>query len=219
MRIVPKQIVAAMGLAGLNQDELASLAGIGRNTISRILNEQTTPSDDTLRLIKSALEQKGIEFIGNIGVQWAQHQVRTLSGVDGLKAFFDDVRVTVQGSDKEVIICGIDEKYLEDKLGDFIPYQRNEMAKISHLRMRCLIEENDFELGASDYCKYRWQAKANFSNVPFYIYGDKLAIIVTSAPEDPLILLIHNRAITEAYRKQFEAMWILAKEPTIKEST
>jgi hypothetical protein len=90
------------------------------------------------------------------------------------------------------------------------------MSKISHLKMRCLIEENDLDLGASDYCQYRWQAKENFSNVPFYIYGDKLAIIVTSAPEDPLILLIQNRVIAEAYRRQFDSMWTTAKEPVVK---
>lgn len=139
-----------------------------------------------------------------------------MAGIDGLKTFFDDVRATVQKSDKEIVICGVAEKYLEDKLKEYLDYHRKEMASNKNVRMRCLIEESDLDLGASDYCHYRWQAKESFSNVPFYIYGDKLAIIVTSAPEDPLILLIQNRVIAEAYRRQFEAMWTIAIEPVVK---
>jgi len=216
MRLVPQQISAAMALAKLTQEELATLAGIGRPTLNKILNDEAVPKDETMRRIRSALEEKGIEFIGNIGVQWAQHQVRSLSGVDGLKIFFEDVRRTSQQAPEEIVICGVAEEYLEDKLKEHLDYHRKEMTSYGNIKMRCLIEESDLDLGASDYCQYRWQAKENFSNVPFYIYGDKMAIIVTTAPEDPLILLIQNRTISSSYRRQFEAMWGAAKEPTVK---
>jgi transcriptional regulator with XRE-family HTH domain len=216
MRLSARQISAAMALAGLTQDEVASLAGIGRPSLNRILNDEVVAKEETLRKIKQTLEAKGVEFIGNIGVQWAQHQVRTLAGVDGLKTFFDDVRHIVQTTDEEIVICGVAEGYLEDKLGEYLDYHRKEMTRYSNVKMRCLIEESDFDLGASDYCLYRWQPKENFSNVPFYIYGDKMAIIVTTAPEDPLVLLIQNRTISSAYRRQFEAMWDSAKEPVVK---
>ncbi len=216
MRLTARQISAAMALAGMTQDEAASLAGIGRPSLNRILNDEVVAKEETLRKIKQALESQGIEFIGNIGVQWAQHQVRTLAGIDGLKTFFDDVRHMVQTNNEEIVICGVAEGYLEDKLGEYLDYHRKEMTHYNNVRMRCLIEESDLDLGASDYCQYRWQLKANFSNVPFYIYGDKMAIVVTSAPEDPLILLIQNRTISSAYRRQFEAMWDASKEPLVK---
>src|SRR5512138_763394 len=92
MRLMPQQISATMALAKLTQDELASLAGIARPTLNKILNDEAVAKEDTMRRIRMALEQNGVEFIGNIGVQWAQHQVRTLAGVDGLKTFFEDVR-------------------------------------------------------------------------------------------------------------------------------
>ena len=216
MRLSAPQISAAMALADMTQDELATLAGIARPSLNRILKEDVVAKEDTLRKIRHALESRGVEFIGNIGVQWAQHQVRTLAGVDGLKTFFDDVRDTVQKSDDEVVICGVAEEYLEKKLGEYLDYHRREMASYGNVKMRCLIEESDHDLGASDYCHYRWQAKESFSNVPFYIYGGTMAIIVTSAPEDPLILLIRNRTISWAYRRQFEAMWNAAQDPTKK---
>ncbi len=216
MRLSAPQISAAMALAGMTQDELATLVGMARTAINRILNEEVVAKEDTLRKLRHALESRGVEFIGNIGVQWAQHQIRTLVGVDGLKTFFDDVRATVKQSDEEIVICGVEEDYLEEKLGDYVDYQREEMAAVKKLRMRCLVKEGDPNLGASEYCQYRWQAKKHFSNVPFYVYGDKLAIIVTSGPEDPLTLLIHNRTIAQAYRLQFETIWQASHEPPKK---
>jgi len=204
-------------LARLTQDELAVLVGIARPTLNKILNDEAVAKEDTMRRIRSALEQKGVEFIGTIGVQWAQHQVRTLSGIEGLKTFFNDVRyIAKHNPEEQIAICGFSEDYFEEKLGEYLDYHRKEMVNFGNVRMQCLIEENDCNVGASDYCQYKWQPKENFSNVPFYVYGDRTAIIVTSAPEDPLILLIQNRSISEAYRRQFASMWATAKEPKVK---
>lgn len=217
MRLAGPQIAAAMSLSGMTQDQLATEAGIGRTTLNKIINESAISRDDTLRKIRHILESRGVEFIGNIGVQWAQHQVKSLVGVEGLKTFFDDVRATVKQTDEEIVISGIGEDYLEEKLGEYLEHHRKEMADLGNVKMRCLIKEGDPNVGASEYCKYRWQAKEHFSNVPFYVYGDKLAIIVTSGPEDPLTLLIHNRTIAQAYRLQFEIAWQASHETSTKQ--
>ena len=208
-----RQIRAARMLLEWDAKDLAAHTGLTNVTIFNIELGKFQARDASLEKIVRAFNDNGVEFVGDHGVQYVQHQVRTLVGVEGLKSFFEDVRTVAKQSDKEIVICGIDEEYLEEKLGDFVNTQRQAMAAIANVKMRCLIEENDFDLGASDYCQYRWQAKENFSNVPFYIYGDKMAIIVTTAPENPLILLIQNRTITEAYRRQFDAMWNAAIEP------
>jgi transcriptional regulator with XRE-family HTH domain len=212
MRLSAPQIAAAMALADMTQDELATLASMARPALNRILKQEVVAREDTLRKIRHSLESRGVEFIGNIGVQWAQHQIQTVTGVEGLKAFFDDVRATVKKSDEEIVICGVEEDYLDRKLGDYLDYHRKEMTSYAGVKMRCLVKEGDPNLGASDYCRYRWQAKERFANVPFYVFGDKLAIIVTSGPEDPLILLIHNRTIAQAYRLQFEIVWQASQE-------
>jgi hypothetical protein len=48
-----------------------------------------------------------------------------------------------------------------------------------------------------------------FSSVPFYIYGDRFAIIKFT-PE-PHIYVIKNSAIAHAYTLQFEAIWNMSK--------
>jgi hypothetical protein len=214
MRLTGPQIAAGMALASITQDQLAIAAEIGRNSVNRAINDAANTKDETMNAIRSVLESRGIEFIGSIGVQWAQHQVRSLVGVEGLKTFFNDVRATVKESDEEVVICGVAEDYLEEKLGEYLDFHRKEMAEYGNVEMRCLIKEGDPNFGASEYCSYRWQPKENFSNVPFYVYGDKLAIIVTSGPEDPLIILHHNKTIAQAYRRQFDIVWSASKEPS-----
>ncbi|MDP9128503.1 MAG: helix-turn-helix domain-containing protein [Pseudomonadota bacterium] len=208
--ITAEQIRAARALLDWSTADLAKQSNLTVNGINKIERGHVQAQRETLATLQKMFEAAGVEFIRDIGVQWSQHHVRTLTGVEGLKTFFDDVRYVAQNSDQEIVICGVVEEYLERKLGDFINYQRKEMAAFKNLRMRCLIEENDFSLGASTYCRYRWLSKEYFSNVPFYIYGDKMAVIVTSGAEDPLILLVHNRTIASAYRRQFEAMWSMA---------
>jgi transcriptional regulator with XRE-family HTH domain len=213
------QLRAARALLNWSRADLAKQTGISEPTLHRLENEMGEPETRTQNKIRGVLEAHGIEFVGKIGVQWAQHQVKTLTGSEGLKTFFDDVWQTVQVSDDEIVMGGIAERYLEKKLPDFIEFQRKRMAELGKIKMRCLIEEGDMNIGASRYCRYRWQTKKHFAHVPFYVYGDKMAIIATTGPEDPLILLINNRTIAEAYRRQFELMWSAGREVPGRERT
>jgi transcriptional regulator with XRE-family HTH domain len=154
--ITGRQIRAARGLLGWDASELAAKAGLTRETVSKIENESVQAREETFNNIVHAFNDSGVEFIGSIGVQWVQHQSQTLVGLDGLKTFFDDVRYVTRSSGQEVVICGFDEDYFEEKLGEYLNYHRKEMAQQDGVKMRCLIEESDYNLGASDYCRYRW---------------------------------------------------------------
>lgn len=202
-----KQIRAARAFLEWDAEDLATLTKLTRETIFNIERGTVQARSTTLEKIVRAFNDNGVEFIGDHGVQWIQHKVQTFVGTEGLKIFFIDVRAVSKTTEEEIVICGFAEDYFEKKLGDFIDSQRKEMAALNTVRMRCLIEEGDPNVGASEYCQYRWQPKENFSNVPFYVYGNKVAIVATSAPESPLILLIDNASIAQAYRRQFGAMW------------
>lgn len=64
----PAMMRAARGLLGLDQAEVAELAGLKQNTISRLEGEEDIYAKnqrrrDALKAIKDAFERKGIEFI------------------------------------------------------------------------------------------------------------------------------------------------------------
>jgi transcriptional regulator with XRE-family HTH domain len=212
--ISAEQIRAARALLDWSTGDLAKHSDMTINGLNKIERGHVQPHTETIEKLRRVFEAAGIEFIGTIGVQWAQHQLRTLTGENGLKSFFDDVRYVVHHENPDVVICGFSETYFENKLGEYLDFHRREMISYGNVNMRCIVEENDFSLGASGYCYYRWQSKANFSAIPFYVYGDKTAIIVTTGPEDPLTLIIQNRTIAEAYRRQFEIMWAAARDTT-----
>jgi transcriptional regulator with XRE-family HTH domain len=62
MKILPGQVKAARGFLSITQAELAERAGLSALTIVTFENEQSTPTEDTLLRIQTALEAEGIEF-------------------------------------------------------------------------------------------------------------------------------------------------------------
>lgn len=71
--MTPSQCRAARGLLGLEQIELASVAGIARATLIDFEKGQRTPRQSTIAAIRAALESAGVEFIepngGGAGVR------------------------------------------------------------------------------------------------------------------------------------------------------
>ena len=208
----PNQIRAARSFLDWTRDDLAAACDLSAETIRRIESGSTTPNENTAKTIKRAFEAKGLEFIEQEGVRRARSDYYTLSGRDGMIRFFDNVYSVMQHDEREVVIYGFDEDKMEALMGDFIPVQRDRMIKIPHLKMKCIIEENDFNLGAA-YAEYRWLPKDKFAAVPFYVYGDKIALIDFDASNGPLVLMINNRTFADAYRHQFDGMWQSAKKP------
>ena len=61
-----KQIRAARAMTGMSQAQLAEKIGVSTKTIKRAENdEDTTVAQDTISALRKALEDAGIEFLGN----------------------------------------------------------------------------------------------------------------------------------------------------------
>ena len=70
---------------------------------------------------------------------------------------------------------------------------------------KILIREGDDFIPGSSYAEYRWMPKELFASVPFYVYGDKLAIILFDA--EITVIALDYSSICQAYRVQFADMW------------
>ena len=55
-------------------------------------------------------------------------------------------------------------------------------------------------------------------NVPFYVFGDKLAIIIFEEQRDSRIVVISSALVAKAYREQFDVLWASAGriEPAVQ---
>jgi transcriptional regulator with XRE-family HTH domain len=217
MKLTGIQIAAAIVLAGMTREALATEARIGRATLDRIINETNSTRDSTIEKIRSILEARGVEFTDGQGVRRKSQGVDMLIGSAGLQRFFDDVHEYAQQHGGTIVQFGVDEKQFLDHLGaEFSANYVRRMQKLSQerndLKVQAIICKGETEYLASSYNEYRWISKDIFEAVPFYIYGETLAVMDFMTTPAPTIVILKFPAITNAYRKQFEAFWKIAHE-------
>lgn len=205
-----------MALAGLNQDEMASAAELTRANLSRILNGDATARDATLDRLRQVLEAHGVDFTSDEGVRVKSNSYETLLGPKGLQQFFNNVHAHAQQHGGTIVQFGVDEKQFLDHLGaefsaDYVKRMQQVSQDQKTLKVLAIICEGEADYLAPDYNEYRWISKQFFQAVPFYIYGDTLAIMDFQTVPSPTITLLKSRSITSAYRKQFDAFWHFAK--------
>jgi transcriptional regulator with XRE-family HTH domain len=214
MLLSNKQIKAARAMLDWSRAELSAKSGVSEPNIVR-LEAGGDGRSDTFKKISDAFETHGIVFTVNGGIEPLRPELRTYQTSDGLQKFLDDVYNEVQKHGGDIIITGVDEKQFSDAIDkEFGEMHVKRMSKLKNYTMRCLIEDGDTNFIASDYCQYKWTRSEQFRSVPFYIYGNRIAFIQFDVPVDaPLIVVLESKAITDAFRAQFEGMWKNAKTP------
>jgi hypothetical protein len=135
--------------------------------------------------------------------------MKTLQGQQGYWEFYDDVYETVKKLGGEILVANVDEREFDKWLGERWETQKNRMIELSQKKsfnLKILVKEGDRHFTVPEYAEYRWTPKDRFSEIPFYVYGRKLAIILFE-PKNVSIYIIDNPKISEAYKKQFNVIW------------
>jgi transcriptional regulator with XRE-family HTH domain len=205
MPITTAQMRAARGLLNWSQSELADRTGISSTSIGSIENGHSQPREATLHVIQVTLQKSGIEFLPDQGVRLRSLEIQTFAGQQGFIDFFDDIYDTLRITPGEVLVSNVDEREFVKSLGDYADIHIKRMQEIPGVSYRILIREGDDYTPGSSYATYHWMPKEIFSSVPFYIYGDKAAIILFGA--DPKVVCLNYPEIAASYRLQFEDMW------------
>ncbi len=199
-----------------SQQDLAQRTGISATSIGSIENGQTTPRASTLETIRNTLERNGIEFLGMDGVRMRTGDVQVFSGQQGYIDFYTDVYETLSKNPGLVRVSNVDERKFVQWHGALGSEHLKKMEELKNknVKYKILICEGDDFFPASDYAEYRWIPKSQFSTVPFYVYGNKLAILLLE--DDPKIIVIKFSSVAEAYTKQFDAAWETSHTPQVK---
>jgi transcriptional regulator with XRE-family HTH domain len=217
----PRQIRAARALLGWESGDLAKHTGLSRVTISNIETARTQPHEESISSIARALDAAGVEFLDHDGVRIKPHGVDVLTGQEGLHEFFEAVYAHTRDHGGAIVQFGVDEQKFRHHLGaEFSNSYMQRMAEVARSRkdvkVRAIICDGDTNFLASSYNEYKWIARDLFQAVPFYIYGNTLAVMDFQTVPSPTIVLLNFPAITSAYRTQFEAFWRLARTPPSK---
>ncbi len=215
MTITTGQIRGARGILNWSQADLAERTGISATSIGSIENGVSTPRANTVSTIQKAFESAGIEFIDG-GVRMQRNDIRIFEGREGFKDFYADIYETLRTKPGEVLVSNVNERDFEKWLGaENVTSHVERMKDIPDVSYKIAIKEGDtYYLATSDYAQYRWIPKDMFSAVPFYVYGEKLAILLFK--HEPTVIVLNYAAVAEAYRLQFKAMWEKARIPDAK---
>jgi DNA-binding XRE family transcriptional regulator len=209
--ITVEQVKAARGLISWTQLDLARAAGISEHTLKNIERKSAKPRWETQQQIQKTLEAAGIEFIEDIGVKLRGEslKVQVWEGSESLFRLLADIYETLAGTDKELMICGVDEKvYLQTGGERFLAEIKKRLdARIKTKLLSCEGDTNYIE----PYEHYRWVSREIFNQMPYYVYDNKYVILLWGNPQR--VVLMENKAIADGYRRQFMAHWNNAKIP------
>ena len=135
--------------------------------------------------------------------------VEVFKGKDVLRSVFRDVIKELQKKKGEIVISGVEErKYMDE---DKIALQQ-QMKILRELKCteRILIKEGDRTFVEGSQTEYRWIPEQYFNPTPIYSYKNKLTIIIWGNPNYAII--IKNKNLADAYRKQFNMLWKISKK-------
>lgn len=212
MFISVEQIKAARALLKWTQKDLATYAGVNDDQVHNFEGGRSR-SLEVLEAIHRAFITNGIEFTDGEGVKKKSTQIYTLTGRENFLRFFDEMYEEVKKI-KELYACNVDEELFDKWFGSASESHTRRMEAIQDLVCLTIVEEGKNYFPCASYTKYKWAKKAHFEPSPFYVFGDKVAILLFE--QNVTIIVIHHADVARAYKKQFLMAWDSALTPTGK---
>jgi transcriptional regulator with XRE-family HTH domain len=209
--ITTAQIRGARGILNWSQGDLSDRTDISATSIGSIENGLTQPRESTLSIIQKSFEDAGIEFLSNDGIRKKTGEVKIFQGRAAFWDFYEDIYHTLNETPGEVVVSNVDERKFEKWLGaDNLAVHVARIKNLKGISYKILLREgDDYFLATPDFGEYKWMPTEFFSSVPFYVYGQKLAILLFDA--EPTVIVLDYPSVADAYRAQFQAFWEISK--------
>ena len=204
--ITVPQIRAARGLLGWTQGDLAKISGMSLAAIAKIERGAANPRATTMQFLQQAFEKYDVEFSDDPGVRIRQESfaVSVWNGREAMLRVWRDIEnVFANGKGGEVLLSSLDDALWEKIYPKELPAMiaRRKELKITTRALVAEVEDNH-SLPAGN-C--RVVPHATFAHAPYYVYGDKVAIIKM---RDPIrIVLMKSPTLAESFYTQFQYHW------------
>ena len=206
-----RQIKAARALLDWRLEDLSNASGVATRTLQNIESATHVPRPENLEKIRLAIENAGIEFLPQSGVRLKNDFIDVWEGVSGLERLLDDVYATVREKGGDILVSGVEEaRFLEGRTSESILNHRVRMSALKNTNFKVLISAHDDNAVAEPYIEYRKVHGEFFASVPFYVYGEKLAIIIWG--KKTKIILHYQPDLVMAYKQQFNLIWRTAQK-------
>jgi len=135
--------------------------------------------------------------------------VEVFKGKEVVRTVYRDIINEFQKQSGIVLISGVNEKKFleEDKIALLQHLKRLQELKCKE---KILLSEGDTYFVKGAQTDYRWISKESFNPTPIYVYNNKLTIIIWGEPN--YALMVKNKNLADAYRKQFNLLWKISKK-------
>jgi len=202
-----RQIKAARALLDWSQEDLAKVSGLSIATIRKLELGNISPRGKTNEHICHSFEDAGLEFIDPNGVRQRPEEIFVYHGETGFGDFWDDVYEVSRRTCQDVIQVWPSARQIIKVIGKYrAPHAERMIAIQDRVKVKCILTE-DSEYHPSVYVEHRFLSRHFVDSVPFYVYGDKYAIIPEVADDNTKIIVIQSRTAAQAFRRQFKSMW------------
>jgi transcriptional regulator with XRE-family HTH domain len=216
--ISPMQALLARTILGISQKEAAKQLGMSHQSLSAIeKGDRDTPTSRILD-IQTFYEGAGVVFTPGGGVEPRSYGLMVLEGREGFAKFRLDVLAEVRKGKPDICISNADERMFDLwGAGEINDHYRGEMARLiaedPSRKARSLVKRGDTHFPANRHMDYKWISKREFGQFPFYVYGQKTALLLWSQ-ESIDIFVINHPKVAEHYRAQFNDKWVQADDPS-----
>lgn len=180
---------------GLTQEQLASRSGVPYTTLIKVESGAIkNPSLDVVSKLAKALSLSLDSLVSPT----------VLRGEGSLSRIFEDILATLSEPGDWMAISGVSEK-------DYFQHDREgllrfiDQLKVRGFKQRLLSSSDETVFLEAEHLEYRAIPKEYFSSVPFYIYGDRIAMLIWGEPVQAII--IRNKHLSDAMRKLFLFVW------------
>lgn len=216
------QLRAARGLLDWTRADLAKAANISPETIKNIEHGTFRPQEATTEAIIRAFSARDVAFIEGDGVRRVTGSIRTYQGAEDFRRFMDEIYESArtisggEGTDGSICVSNVDNALFKKHLGDFAEAHVKRMIALRNVHIRAIAAAKDMSHDPdAGYLVYRYSTDI-VSSVPFYVYGDKLAIINFQVENAPSIVIINSALVAASFRAQFDIMWQNAAERPLR---
>lgn len=145
-----------------------------------------------------------MSFTDQGGVEPCDNLLTVLKGEDANYRILDDIYHTLKDKGGEILIAGLTEVEESDKERyDFLVGHLDRLQEAG-ITERILIEEGDTNFVAPVEW-YRYLPKDKFSNTPFQVYGDRIAMKEWGPPQR--IVVIEHPRFAATLRNLFDLVW------------
>jgi predicted transcriptional regulator len=202
------QIKAARALLGWRQVDLAKATKLSLPSIKNLERGMASPKMSTTKVIHNALTAAGIDFIGEYGVQLRDEIFEMLhfDGDDFISKLTDDVFSVIRGPSDELLIVSIDERQFEEVASKDMDRYREKLEKLKYTERVLIPHKHDYFI--SPHGSYRWLPKQLIGPVPYFIYGDRYAIIMWKMKR---VVVMRNKSVADSFRNQFNGLWTIGR--------